>query len=76
METNNPKSQHNPNPEHIPKLPPIYIQDATSIPPLLQLLEQVVAHQYETKALANNQVKVQPALVLYDAVNRNKVSIH
>jgi hypothetical protein len=61
METNNPESQHNPSPEHIPKLPPIYIQDVTSIPPLFQLLEQVAAQQYETKALADNQVKVQPA---------------
>jgi hypothetical protein len=61
METNNPESQHNPGPEHTPKPPPIYIQDVTSIPPLLQLLEQVSAQQYETKALADNQVKVQPA---------------
>jgi hypothetical protein len=56
METNNPESEHNPCP---PKPPPIYIQNVTSIPPLLQLLEQVAAHQYETKALADNQVKVQ-----------------
>jgi hypothetical protein len=61
METNNPESQHNPSPEHIPKPLPIYIKDVTSITPLLQLLEQVAAHQYETKALVNNQVKVQPA---------------
>jgi hypothetical protein len=61
METNNPEIQHNPGPEHTSKPPPIYVQDVTSIPPLLQLLEQVAAHQYETKALADNQVKVQPA---------------
>jgi hypothetical protein len=40
--------------------PPTYIQDVTTIPPLLQLQEQVAPHKYETKALANNQVKVQP----------------
>jgi hypothetical protein len=61
METNNTERQHNPSPEHPPKPPPIYIQDVTSIPLLLQLLEQVASHQYETKALANNQVKVKPA---------------
>jgi hypothetical protein len=61
METNNAECQHNPSPEHPPKPPPIYIQDVTSIPPLLQLLEQVASHQYETKALANNQFKVQRA---------------
>jgi hypothetical protein len=61
METNNPESEHIPCPAHTPKPPPIYIQDVTSILPLLQLLEQVAAHQYETKALADNQVKVQPA---------------
>jgi hypothetical protein len=60
METNNPESQHNPGPEHIQKPPPIYIQDVTSMPPLLQLLEQVAAQQYETKTLADNQVKVLP----------------
>jgi hypothetical protein len=53
--------RNNPSPEHTPKPPPIYIQVVTSIPPLLQLLEQVPAQQYETKALADNQVKVQPA---------------
>jgi hypothetical protein len=57
METNNnAECQHNPSPEHPPKPPPTYMQDVTSIPPLLQLLEQVASHQYETKALANNQV--------------------
>jgi hypothetical protein len=60
METNNPESQHNPGLEHTPKPLPIYIQNVTSIPPLLQLLEQVAA-KYEIKALADNQVKVQPA---------------
>jgi hypothetical protein len=60
METNNAERQHNPSPE--PPIPlPIYIQDVTSNPPLLQMLEQVASHQYVTKALANNQVKVQPA---------------
>jgi hypothetical protein len=35
-----------------PKPLPVYIQDVTSIPPLLQLLEQVAPRSYETKALA------------------------
>jgi hypothetical protein len=61
METNNSESQHNSGPAHTPKPPTIYVQDVTSIPPLLQLLKQVAAHQYETKALADNHVKVQPA---------------
>jgi hypothetical protein len=61
METNNPESEHNPGPAHTPKPPPTYIQGVTSIPPLLQLLEQVAARQYKTKALADNQIKVQPA---------------
>jgi hypothetical protein len=43
-----------------PKPPPIYIQYVTTIPPLLQLLEQVAPHKYETKALSNNKVKIQP----------------
>jgi hypothetical protein len=44
-----------------PKPPPIYIQDVTAISPLLLLLDQIALNQYETKSLANNQVKVQPA---------------
>jgi hypothetical protein len=32
-----------------------------TISPLLLLLEQIAPKQYETKSLANNQVKVQPA---------------
>jgi 2-methylisocitrate lyase-like PEP mutase family enzyme len=44
-----------------PQNPFLYIQDVISIPLLLQLLEQVATQQYETKALANNKVKVQPA---------------
>jgi hypothetical protein len=39
---------------------PIYISDFTTIPPLIQLLEQVVKLQYEIKILAGNQVKIQP----------------
>jgi hypothetical protein len=43
-----------------PKPPPIYIQDIITISLLLQLLEQVAPRDYETKALTQNQVKVQP----------------
>jgi hypothetical protein len=56
METNNPKVNTT------PALNTSYLHTGvTSIPPLLQLLGQVAAQQYETKAHANNQVKVQPA---------------
>jgi DNA-binding protein H-NS len=44
----------------MPKLPPIYITDIKIISPLIQLLEQIEKQQYEIKALADNQVKVQP----------------
>jgi hypothetical protein len=60
MEADSTDRQHNSDPEHPPKPLPIYIQNVTIIPPLLQLLEQVAPRNYETKALANNQVKVQP----------------
>jgi hypothetical protein len=59
MEADSADRQHNADPENPPKPPPIYIQDITTIPPLLQLLEQVAPRKYETKALAN-KVKVQP----------------
>jgi hypothetical protein len=62
MEADSADRQHNADPEHPPKPPPIYIQDVTTIPLLLQLLEQVAPRKYETKALANNKVKVQPTI--------------
>jgi hypothetical protein len=40
--------------------PPIYITNYTNIPPLIQLLDQLVPQHYKIKALAHNQVKVQP----------------
>jgi hypothetical protein len=43
-----------PGKEDTPKPPPIYITNVTSIPPLFQLLDQVVPKLYETKALAEN----------------------
>jgi hypothetical protein len=51
---------HNKPALNTPKSPPIYIQDVITIPPLLQLLEQVAPRAHETKALAQNQVKFQP----------------
>ena len=45
--------------EPIPKPPPIYVRDVTVIP-LLQLLDQTTPKQYEIKALAQNQVRIQP----------------
>jgi hypothetical protein len=41
------------------KPPPIYITDVKNTSPLIQLLEQITKQQYEIKALADNQVKVQ-----------------
>jgi hypothetical protein len=55
MEADSGDRQHNADLEHPPKPPPIYIQDVTTIPPLLQL-----HHASTTKALANNKVKVEP----------------
>jgi hypothetical protein len=49
MEADSADHQHNADPEHPPKPPPIYIQDVTTIPPLLQLLEQVAPCKYEKK---------------------------
>jgi hypothetical protein len=43
-----------------PKPPPIFMSDVTTIPPLLQLLDQITHQQYEIKALAHNQVRIQP----------------
>jgi hypothetical protein len=60
MEADRIDRQHNADPEHPPKPYPIYIQDVTIIPPLLQLLKQVAPRKYETKALANNKFKVHP----------------
>jgi hypothetical protein len=50
MKTNNLESERNPGPAHTPKPLPIYIQDVSSISPLLQLLKQIAAHQYEKKS--------------------------
>jgi hypothetical protein len=43
-----------------PKPPPIYVSDVATIPPITQLLEQIAKLQYEIKALAANQIKIQP----------------
>jgi hypothetical protein len=47
-------------PTSVPKPPPNYIQNDTTIPPLLQLLDQTAHQQYAITALANNEVGVQP----------------
>jgi hypothetical protein len=52
---------HNKPAPNTPNKPPsIYIQNVITIPLLLQLLDQVAPRAYETKVLAQNQVKVQP----------------
>jgi hypothetical protein len=58
MEADSADCQHNADPEHPPKPTPIYIQYFTTIPPLLQLPVNVAPHKYETKALANNKIKI------------------
>jgi hypothetical protein len=52
--------QQKSGPENTPKPPPICITDVTNISPLIQPQEQIAIWQYEVKALAHNQVKVQP----------------
>jgi hypothetical protein len=44
----------------MPKRPQVYVTDLKNISPLIQLSEQIVKQQHEIKALADNQVKVQP----------------
>jgi hypothetical protein len=60
LEVESEDQQQKAGPENSPKPSPIYITDVTNISPLIQLLEQIVIQQYEVKALAHNQVKVQP----------------
>jgi hypothetical protein len=45
--------------ENMPKPRPVYITDVKNISPLIQMLEQIAKQQYEIKAPADNQVKVQ-----------------
>jgi hypothetical protein len=49
----------------MPKPPPIYITDVKNISPLIWLLEQIAKQYYEIKALADNQVEVQPTSESY-----------
>jgi hypothetical protein len=60
LEEESEDQQQKAGPENTPKPPPIYITDVTNISPLIQLLEQIAVQQYEVKALAHNQVNVQP----------------
>jgi hypothetical protein len=50
-------------PTNVPKPPLMYIQNVTTIPPLMQLLYQTAHQQYVITALANKQVRVQPTTV-------------
>ena len=43
-----------------PKPPPIFITGVKVISPLVQLLDTISKQQYEIKALANDEIKVQP----------------
>jgi hypothetical protein len=51
--------QQKAGPENMPKPPPIYITDVRNISPLIQLVEKTEKQQYEIKALADSQIKVQ-----------------
>jgi hypothetical protein len=52
--------QQKAGPENTPKPPSVDITDVKYTSPLIQLLEQIAKQQYEVKALAHNQIKVQP----------------
>jgi hypothetical protein len=52
--------QHRTGPKNMLKPPTIYITGIKIISPLVQLLEQMSKPQYNIKALAGSQVKVQP----------------
>jgi hypothetical protein len=43
-----------------PKPLPIFVSDVITIPPFLKLLDQIVKQSYIIKALAGNQVGIQP----------------
>jgi hypothetical protein len=60
MEEGSEDQQQTAGPENKPKPPPVDITDVKYTSPLIQLLEQIAKQQYEIKALADNQVKVQP----------------
>jgi hypothetical protein len=59
MEDESEDQQQTTDPGNTPEPPAIYISDITTIPPLIKLLEQIAKLQYEIKALAGNQVKIQ-----------------
>jgi hypothetical protein len=53
LEVESENQHHRTGPENTPKTP-------QKIFPFIQLVEQIARQQYETKALADNQVKIQP----------------
>jgi hypothetical protein len=59
LEEESEDQQQKARPQNMPKHSPIYITDVQNISPLIQLLGQIAKQQYEIKALAVNQVKVQ-----------------
>jgi hypothetical protein len=60
LEEESEDQQQKAGPENTPKPPAIYITDVTNMSLHIQLLEQIAKQQHEVKALAHNQVKVQP----------------
>jgi hypothetical protein len=48
----------------MPKPPPVYVTGVQNNSPMIQLSEQIAKEQYEIKALADNQVKVQPKIAV------------
>jgi hypothetical protein len=81
LEQESEDQQKKPGPENTTKPHPIYIIDVTSISPLIQLLDQIAIQQYEVKALAQNQVKVQPKTsesyrIIIKAVAENHTQFH
>ncbi|CAH2108183.1 unnamed protein product [Euphydryas editha] len=42
------------------KAPPLYVDRVSNIQPLLKMLDEIAADDYEEKVLPNDQVKIQP----------------
>jgi hypothetical protein len=59
LEKESEDQQKKADPENSAKSPPVCISDVKNISALIQLLEQIAKEEYEIKALADNQVKVQ-----------------
>jgi hypothetical protein len=72
LEEESEDQQQKASPGNAPKPSQIYITDVTNISPLIRLLEQITKQQYETEALTDIRVKVQPrASDSYRTITKN-----